>query len=219
MNVSTRTYSFLAPEACAEDVRSAISELLNRMGVSYFKYGAVADAYPLRVKALDSLQLRVETYLKGGNAEFLLDAVNFAMIEYMHPSVPGGRRLPSAPSICGSVVEVFATATVPPEEFSRTFLQAVFLRDGGVDPERRILHAADCLERYRESADADPLVSAAASLLRERWDPRREGSFFEATDSDQSPGRVAAHGHAVTTRNDSPLWDALGILNRSGGSR
>lgn len=219
MSVSTRTYSFLAPRACAEDVQVAISELLNRMGISYFKYGAVADAYPLKVKALDSLKLRVEAYLKGGNTEFLLDAVNFAMIEYMHPSVPGVGRLPAAPPICGSAVEVFAAATVPPKEFSHIFLQAVFLRDGSANPERRMLHVADCLKRYKESAGADLLVSAAASLLCERWDPRREGAFFEATDSDQSPGRVAAHGHAVTVRNDSPLWAALGILNRGGGSR
>lgn len=60
-----------------------------RMAMSYFKYGKVADAYPHKVNALKSLQARIDKYLATGNTEYLMDAANFAMIEYMRPSVAG----------------------------------------------------------------------------------------------------------------------------------
>lgn len=59
----------------------------NAMMVSYYKYGAVADGYPERVNAIESLQLRLNKYLETGNAEYLIDVANFAMIEFMHPSI------------------------------------------------------------------------------------------------------------------------------------
>lgn len=66
------------------------------MMVSFHKYGAVGTAYPEKVNALDSLRLRLDKYLNGdpakgipaGNAEYLVDVANFAMIEFMHPSLP-----------------------------------------------------------------------------------------------------------------------------------
>ncbi len=62
--------------------------MTNRMLVSYYKYGPVADAYPHKLNALRSLQQRLDEYQKTGNLEFLIDAANFAMIEFMHPSLP-----------------------------------------------------------------------------------------------------------------------------------
>lgn len=74
------------------------------MMVSFHKYGAVADAYPERVNAIDSLHLRLKLYFEGkrnpdygepgepefrvkpGNVEYLVDVANFAMIEFMHPA-------------------------------------------------------------------------------------------------------------------------------------
>jgi hypothetical protein len=76
------------------------------MMVSFHKYGAVAEAYPEKVNALDSMQLRLKLYAEGkrnpdaeepgqpeflvppGNVEYLVDAANFAMIEFMHPAHP-----------------------------------------------------------------------------------------------------------------------------------
>ena len=55
------------------------------MTVSYYKYGPIAEGYPGRVDAIGSLQLRLERYAETGNTEFLIDAANFAMIEFMHP--------------------------------------------------------------------------------------------------------------------------------------
>lgn len=72
--------------------------MANRMAVSYHKYGPVAEAYPKKVDALESLRARLELYLNGGtikgkyvkpgNTEYLMDAANFAMIEFMHPKHP-----------------------------------------------------------------------------------------------------------------------------------
>jgi hypothetical protein len=63
-----------------------IRGMVDRMLVSFFKYGKVADAYPGKVSALESLQARIAKYRQTGNTEYLIDAANFAMIEFMHPS-------------------------------------------------------------------------------------------------------------------------------------
>jgi hypothetical protein len=59
--------------------------MADRMALSYCKYGAVAEAYPAKVDALGSLELRLAKYRETGNTEFLMDVANFAMIEFMHP--------------------------------------------------------------------------------------------------------------------------------------
>lgn len=60
--------------------------MVNRMAVSYHKYGAVADAFPIHVDAIDSLTQRLRKYRETGNTEWLMDVANFAMIEFMHPA-------------------------------------------------------------------------------------------------------------------------------------
>lgn len=60
--------------------------MLDRMAMSYFKYGLVADAYPLHVDAIDSLHKRLRKYRKTGNTEWLIDVGNFAAIEFGHPA-------------------------------------------------------------------------------------------------------------------------------------
>lgn len=72
--------------------------MANRMAVSFFKYGPVAEAYPKKVDAIESLRTRLNLYLNGGeikgvkikpgNTEYLMDVANFAMIEFMHPKHP-----------------------------------------------------------------------------------------------------------------------------------
>lgn len=66
-----------------------IEGMKNRMYVSFYKYGAVRDAYPAKADALKSLELRLAKYRETKNTEFLLDAANFAMIEFMCPSIEG----------------------------------------------------------------------------------------------------------------------------------
>lgn len=62
--------------------------MYNAMGVSFFKYGALADAYPERVDAIASLEKRLAKYRETGNTEWLVDVANFAMIEFMRPRHP-----------------------------------------------------------------------------------------------------------------------------------
>ena len=62
--------------------------MADRMAVSYCKYGAVAEAYPARVDAIESLKKRLDKYAQDGNTEWLMDVANFAMIEFMHPRHP-----------------------------------------------------------------------------------------------------------------------------------
>lgn len=63
-----------------------IQGMVSRMGVSYHKYGRVADAYPKKINALESMQARLDKYKEDGNTEWLMDAANFLMIEFMHPA-------------------------------------------------------------------------------------------------------------------------------------
>lgn len=65
-----------------------VQGMANRMSLSFLKYGAVADAYPEKVNALESMQVRLAKYAATGNTEFLEDAANFLMIEFMHPRHP-----------------------------------------------------------------------------------------------------------------------------------
>lgn len=61
----------------------------NRMVVSHYKYGWVSDTYGNGLaSAIESLKKRVELYEQTGNTEWLMDAANFAMIEYMYPQHP-----------------------------------------------------------------------------------------------------------------------------------
>ena len=70
----------------SEFSQSFIQGMLDRIGVSFHKYGKAADAFPHRVDALKSLKARIKMYRKTGNTEWLMDVANFAMFEYMHPS-------------------------------------------------------------------------------------------------------------------------------------
>lgn len=60
----------------------------NRMYVSFHKYGPVRDAYPQKADALKTLGAAIEKYRATGNTEYLIDAANYAMIEFMCPSHP-----------------------------------------------------------------------------------------------------------------------------------
>lgn len=68
-----------------ESSETFISGMKNRMIVSYHKYGPIADGFPHRVNAIESLKARIARYEETGNTEWLMDVANFAMIEYIHP--------------------------------------------------------------------------------------------------------------------------------------
>jgi hypothetical protein len=59
--------------------------MLDRMAMSFYKYGRVADAFPQKIDAIASADLRLKEFKRTGNLEMLMDAANFLMIEFMHP--------------------------------------------------------------------------------------------------------------------------------------
>lgn len=73
---------------------SFLQGMADRMAMSFFKYGKVADAYPHKVDAIQSMQVRLDRYAKDGNTEHLMDAANFLMIEFMHPKHPDAHFTP-----------------------------------------------------------------------------------------------------------------------------
>jgi hypothetical protein len=67
--------------------------MINRMSVSYHKYGPVAQAGG--IAKLESAGARVAMYLETGNTEWLIDAANFLMMEFMYPLHPEAHYRPT----------------------------------------------------------------------------------------------------------------------------
>jgi hypothetical protein len=65
-----------------------VQGMANRMATSYSNKGAVADAFPVKFDAVGCLRLQLEKYAETGNTEHLINAANYAMIEFMHPRHP-----------------------------------------------------------------------------------------------------------------------------------
>lgn len=67
------------------------------MVMSYYKYGPVKDNYSNYkcMKAIENLKIRLDKYLETGNTEYLCDVANFAMLEFMHPSIEGASYKPT----------------------------------------------------------------------------------------------------------------------------
>jgi hypothetical protein len=63
-----------------------VKKMQNRMIMSFFKYGPVEKSYKNGgIDALESASERIKEYKKTGNREYLVDAGNFIMCEYMYP--------------------------------------------------------------------------------------------------------------------------------------
>lgn len=98
--------------------------MVDRMAVSFHKYGPVAEAYPEKVDAIKSLMARLERYAKDGNTEWLMDVANFAMIEFMHPAHPKAHyRATDSRESPGRVWQ--------PDEFDGTVETSQRTNDGG----------------------------------------------------------------------------------------
>lgn len=62
----------------------------NRVKTSYHKYGTAAVNFGQKlVDALESANMCVEKYKATGNTEYLCDAANYIMFEFMYPQVGG----------------------------------------------------------------------------------------------------------------------------------
>lgn len=59
----------------------------NRVEVSFYKYGPAAQNFGRHnVDALKTMQKCVDQYIDTGNTEYLVDAANYLMFEFMYPS-------------------------------------------------------------------------------------------------------------------------------------
>lgn len=62
----------------------------NRSHMSYFKYGPIATNFGQGlVEALPSMQRCIDKYKETKNSEYLVDAANYLMFEFMYPSIEG----------------------------------------------------------------------------------------------------------------------------------
>lgn len=64
-----------------------IQKMRNRVMTSHFKYGPARDSFK-KVNAVATAMLELVTYLETGNREYLVDAANYIMFEYMFPALP-----------------------------------------------------------------------------------------------------------------------------------
>lgn len=66
-----------------------VQGMMNRLSVSHWKYGSIHTTFPSKRRGVDNIQQRVNRYLETGNTEWLIDAANYCLIEFMCPSVEG----------------------------------------------------------------------------------------------------------------------------------
>lgn len=72
------------------------------MIMSFYKYGSLKDNYQ-KYKCMDAIgniEKRLQKYKETGNTEFLADIANFAMIEFMYPSIEGAKYVPTDNGAC-----------------------------------------------------------------------------------------------------------------------
>lgn len=61
----------------------------NRVETSYYKYGPARKNFKSgNVKAIPTMNLCIKKYQETGNREYLLDAANYLMFEFMFPQHP-----------------------------------------------------------------------------------------------------------------------------------
>lgn len=65
-----------------------VQGMFDRMSVGYFNYGPIKDCFPHNYNALKSMKQRLDKYKKTGNTEWLMDAANYLMIEFLRPAHP-----------------------------------------------------------------------------------------------------------------------------------
>lgn len=67
-----------------------------RVELSYYKYGSARVNFTRRlVDALASHDKCIEAYRETGNTEYLMDAANYLMFEFMYPTVEGAHFKPT----------------------------------------------------------------------------------------------------------------------------
>jgi hypothetical protein len=71
------------------NVKQFLQGMINRMTVSHFKYGPLGSKFPHKTTGIDNARRGIDAYADDKNAEHLIDAANYLMIEFMYPSTEG----------------------------------------------------------------------------------------------------------------------------------
>jgi hypothetical protein len=80
---------FTWPKSAPEDQidKPFIQGMLNRMAMGFHTYGHMRRKHD-RPDNVRNIRIRLKKYLDTGNTEFLMDAANYAMMEFAVPSHP-----------------------------------------------------------------------------------------------------------------------------------
>ena len=129
----------------------------NMMVVSYHKYGPMQENYD-EYKCMDTIgniRKRIEKYKATGNTEFLADVANFAMIEFMYPSVKGAKLSPT-----GYRTECLGTSPIT------------------------LCLIEDSIFNYKKTGNTECLADIANFALQEFAYPSLKGAHYTPTDND-----------------------------------
>ena len=80
--ISIKTLEAVPSSECSSTFLQA---MYDRMVVSFFKYGLVRLGFPQKMDAIATCKDKIKQYEETGNLEWLVDAANYCMIEFMHP--------------------------------------------------------------------------------------------------------------------------------------
>lgn len=79
----------------------------NRVQKSFYKYGSAKRNFGRRyVNALRSHEKCIEAYNRTGNKEYLLDAMNYLMFEFMYPQKKGAYFRPTESKDSAGIVGI-----------------------------------------------------------------------------------------------------------------
>lgn len=72
-----------------------VEGMKNRITTSHYKYGRADKTYPELAQALECAKERIQEYEKTKNTEYLIDAANFCMLEFMYPCLENAKFEPA----------------------------------------------------------------------------------------------------------------------------
>ena len=79
----------------------------NRVKTSYYKYGSVKINFGEQlVEAIPTAEVCIEKYRQTGNTEYLCDAANYLMFEFMFPQIKGARYIPTSEAESSGIVGI-----------------------------------------------------------------------------------------------------------------
>lgn len=79
-------WTYFISEKNFKDVQRFLQGMLDRMAVSHHKYGPLTTKFPHKTTGVANAKRALDAYLEDGNLEHMMDAANYCMIEFMHPS-------------------------------------------------------------------------------------------------------------------------------------